>query len=47
MLGVDDFAFRQGAEYGSVVVDLHTHRLVDLLPDQLGDLLRRRLLLSA
>jgi hypothetical protein len=30
MLGVDDFAFRKGSHYGSIVADMDTHRSVDL-----------------
>ncbi|WP_269436120.1 transposase [Saccharothrix sp. NRRL B-16348] len=31
------FAFRKGHNYGSILVDMHTRRPVDLLPDRLSD----------
>jgi transposase len=34
ILSVDDFSFRRGCRWGTVLVDLERHRLVDILPDQ-------------
>ncbi len=37
VLGVDDWAHRKGQTYGTILVNLEDHRVVDLLPDRSSD----------
>src|SRR5258708_5600682 len=33
-IGIDDFAFRRRHKYGTILVDMVSHKVVDLLPDR-------------
>ncbi|EFH79815.1 ISL3 family transposase [Ktedonobacter racemifer] len=33
-LGIDDFAFRRGRKFGTILVDMQSHKVLDLLPDR-------------
>lgn len=39
VLGVDDFAFKKASKYGTILVDLERHKVVDLLPDRSSETL--------
>ena len=34
LLGIDDWSFRRGRKFGTILVDLATHEIIDLLPDR-------------
>jgi transposase len=37
IVGIDDWAWRRGSHYGTIICDLEQHRPVDLLPDRAPD----------
>jgi hypothetical protein len=36
-IGVDDWAWRKGQRYGTILVDLERHKVLDVLPDRSAD----------
>jgi len=34
IIGIDDYAFKKGCSYGTLIVDLPTRQVIDLLPDR-------------
>jgi transcriptional regulator with XRE-family HTH domain len=34
VIGIDDWSWRRGKRYGSIIVDLQSHKIIDLLPER-------------
>jgi transposase len=43
-VGIDDFAWKRGKRYGTIILDLKTHKILDLLPDREAESVRQWLL---
>jgi transposase len=43
IIGVDDWSWRKGRRWGTILVDLERRRTIDILPDRSADTLARRL----
>lgn len=44
VIGVDDWAFKKGRNYGTIIVDLEQRKVIDLLPDREAETLKLWLL---
>ena len=44
MLGVDDWAYRKGVSYGTILIDMKTSRPIEILPSRNGQALKSWLL---
>ncbi|HEU5377492.1 MAG TPA: transposase [Ktedonobacteraceae bacterium] len=36
-IGIDDFSFRRGRKFGTIVVDLQAHKMLDVLPERTAE----------
>ena len=37
VVGIDDWSWRRGQRYGSILVNLETHKIIDLLPERTAE----------
>lgn len=44
ILGLDDFAWKKGDRYGTLLIDQEAHKVVDVLPDREAETLANWLL---